>query len=148
MSNYPVWWDTTVTIYNKYHDSETDYDRWFRHVVHGVFWKNTGNKVVVGEIALDTSNTICRIREDADFLEPHEWVKIPNDEMENYFTLGRGDIIVKGEVDDEIDEYAKGRRSTDLIAKYTNLQGCMQIERVGINTGVGRNNPHYLVTGT
>lgn len=148
MSNYPVWWETTITIYNRYEDAQTNIIRWFKHTVEGAFWKNVGNKVTVGEVTIDSSNTICRIREDSKFKEPYEWVKLPNDEKPNFFTLGRGDIIIKGMVDDEIDEYTKGQRSSNLLSKYKALQGCMQIENVGINTGQGRNNPHYYVSGT
>jgi hypothetical protein len=67
--------------------------------------------------------------------------------MSDFFTLGTGDIIVKGEVDDEIDEYTSKKRSTDLVAKYKALQGCMQIEEVAINVGAGRCNEHYYVKG-
>lgn len=147
MANYAPWWETTVTIFNRYEDKQTDRVKWFKHVVHGTFWKNVGNKITVGEVTIDGSNVICRIREDAKFKEPYEWQKVPNDEMQNYFTLGRGDIIVKGEVEDIIDEYTAGKRSSDLLEKYKALQGCMRIESVGINTGTARNEPHYYVSG-
>ena len=67
--------------------------------------------------------------------------------MQNYFTLGTGDIIVRDEVDDEIDEYTAGTRSTDLLKKYKSLQGCMEIRVWTNNTGGGRGNEHYFASG-
>ena len=148
MANYAPWWESTVTIYNRYEDKQTNVVKWYKHVIYGAFWKNTRNKITIGDVTIDGNNIICRIREDENFLEPYEWSQLPNDEMSDYFTLGRGDIIVKGEVDDVIDEYTKGKRASDLLAKYKMMQGCMQIESVSVNTGTARNEPHYFVSGT
>lgn len=144
---YPEWWETTVTIFNKFKDPHTKVVRWYKTVVEGVFWKYVGDKVTIGKTVLETNNIICRIRKDDKFLEKYQWIQMPNDEMENYYTLARGDIIVKGEVNDVIDEYETGKRSTDLIAKYKELQGCMSIEEIAINVGAGRCNEHYFVKG-
>lgn len=143
---YPVWWDTTITLYNKYEDPQTQVIRWYRTVIEKCFWQNVGDKLIVGTTALDTTKLICRIPEDDRFLLRHIWVQQPNDEMANYFTLSQGDIIVKGEVEDEINEYQKGSRASDLISKYKDL-GCIEVREVTINTGTGRNNPHYHVRG-
>lgn len=147
MNNYPSWWDTTVTIYNRFEDPQTQLVTWHKHEVTGCFWKYSGNKVVIDTTVLDTNIIICRIRKDDSFLEKHEWSALPNDEMSNYFTLGQGDIIVKGSVDDTINEYQSGKRSTDLLKKYKALQGCMEIEEFSNNTGGGRGNEHYYVRG-
>ena len=147
MNNYPSWWDTTITIYNRYEDKQTNLVTWFRHKVGGAFWKYTGDKVVINNTVLETKNIICRIRKDDAFLEKHEWIAIPNDQMSNYFTLSQGDIIVKGEVADEINEYVSGKRSTDLKKKYKDLQGCLEIQEWSNNTGGGRGNEHYFVKG-
>lgn len=144
---YPEWWDTTVTIYNKFTDPQTQIVKWYKSVVNGAFWKYVGDKITVGKTVLETNNIICRIRKDDRFLEQYQWMNIPNDKMKDYFTLGKGDIIVKGEVNDEVNEYQNGHRSTDLIAKYKDLQGCMSIERIAINVGAGRCDEHYYVKG-
>ncbi len=144
---YPIWWDTTITIYNQYKDPQTRVVHWYKMVVNGCFWKYTGNKVTVGQVELATNSTICRIPKDDRYLERYVWESLPNDQMENHFTLSPGDIIIKGEVDDEIDEQTSGQRSTDLIAKYKKLQGCIEIQSVADNTGVGRNDKHYYVVG-
>lgn len=147
MSNYPVWWETTITIYNRYEDPLTQLVTWYRTTVNNCFWKYIGEKVVIGETVLETNSIICRIPRDDKFLEKYQWDALPNDEMGDYFTLGQGDIIVQGEVDDIINEYVSGHRSTDLLAKYKALQGCMEVQKVTINVGAGRCNEHYHVRG-
>lgn len=147
MNNYPSWWDTTLTIYNRYEDKQTNLVTWYRHVVEGAFWKYTGNKVVVNNVVLETKDIICRIRKDDAFLENYLWLAKPNDEMSQFFTLKQGDIIIKGEVDDEINEYTSGTRSSDLKKKYKALQGCLEIQEWADNTGGGRGNEHYYVKG-
>ncbi len=146
-SNFPAWWETTITVYNKFTDPQTKVVRWYKTVITGAFWKDIHEKVKIGQTVLETNSIICRIRKDDRFLEKYLWVQKPNDEMANYFTLGKGDIIIRGEVEDTIDEYQSGRRSTDLIAKYKELQGCMSVEESTINVGAGRCNEHYLARG-
>lgn len=147
MNVYGAWWNTTLTIYNKFQDPQTQVIRWYRHVVENAFWQPLGSKITIGKVVLQTDDIICRIRKDDAFREKHEWVAIPNDQMGNYFTLGQGDIIVKGEVTDEINEYVSGSRSSDLLSKYKKLQGCMEIKSWSNNTGGGRGNEHYFVKG-
>lgn len=147
MNDYPIWWDTTITIFNKFQDSQTQIVTWFSTTVKNCFWKAVGNKVVVNNVALETDNIICRIPKDTRFLEKHEWIKVPNDKMSKFFTLSQGDIIVKGQVSDTINEYVSGKRSSDLMKKYKGLQGCLEIQRVAIDVGPGRCNEHYYVKG-
>lgn len=144
---YPEWWDTTITIYNQFKDPITQVVKWYRTVIENTFWKYVGEKVTVGKTVLDTNTIICRIRKDDRFLPRYQWEGLPNDEMGKYFTIGKDDILVCGEVNDTINEYQKGFRSNDLVDKYKQLQGCMKVEDVAINVGAGRCNEHYLVRG-
>ena len=147
MNSYPVWWDKSLTIYNRYEDPLTQVVTWYKNVVSNCFWKYIGNKVTVGDVVLETNDIICRIPKNEKFKEKYEWDKLPNDIMSNYFTLGQGDIIVRGEVSDIINEYIAGKRSTDLLAKYKALQGCMEIQEIAVNVGIGRCSEHYFVKG-
>ena len=147
MNNYPVWWDQTVTIYNKHLNPETRVVTWYKSVVKNCFWKYTGNKITVNESTIETDNTICRIPKNDKYLDRHEWEILPEESRKEHFCLGTGDIIVKGEVEDIIDDYVAGSRSSDLLTKYRKLQGCMLIERCSVNTGLGRGNEHYYVKG-
>jgi len=144
---YPSWWNVTVTVFNRYEDPLTNLITWYKHIVNGCFWKYTGNKVTINETVLETNDIICRIRKDDTFLENYQWVNVPADEKPNYFTLSKGDIIVKGEVDDNINEYSVGTHSSDVIKKYKNLQGCMTVSEFTINTDGGRCNEHYYIKG-
>lgn len=147
MARYAEWWDTTITIFNRYQDPQTQAVKWFRTVLQNCFWKNLQNEVILGEVKIATGNSIlCRIPENPKFIIKPEWEKKPNDEMAGYFTLGQGDIVIAGRVDFEIDEYVKGKRSTDLISKYK-AYGCMEIQTIAINIGPGRVWPHYRVEG-
>lgn len=145
MSNYPEWWDATVTVYNKYEDPATRQISWHRTVLYHCFWKYTGNKIVVGETTIDTNTTICRIPISPKFLERHIWNNAQD--KSNYFTLGAGDIIIKGEVTDEINEYAASYRSSDILTKYKKYGECMVINKCSVNAGLGRGLEHYYVRG-
>lgn len=146
-NNYPIWWDTTVTLYNKYTDPLTHVVSWFRHVLAGCFWDNTGSVVTVGNVQLQSNDVICRIPESKLYKPKKQWQELPNDALGNYFTISAGDILVKGEVDDIIDETARNHRATDLIAKYKDTQDCIVIKRSSDNTGAGRCMPHYYAVG-
>ena len=107
MSNvYPEWWCDTVTLYNKYEASNGEVT-WYKTTLAGCFWKYTGNTVNVGQTILETKDIICRVPEQDNFLERYQWEQLPNDQLAYYFTISPEDIIVKGEVEDEIDEYVK-----------------------------------------
>lgn len=147
MSDYPAWWDTTVTIYNKYTDATTKKIVWVRHVVENCFWSMIDDKVKIGATILEVESTICRIRESELFVPDYEWAKLSDEDKETYFTLGVEDIIVKAEVDDTIDEYTAGQRSTDLVTKYHKAQGCLVIEKAHIAVGPNMPIPHYRVKG-
>lgn len=146
MSDYPIWWSDTITVYNKYVDPLTDVITWYRTVISGAFWKYVGDKINIGAVTLETDNTICRIRENAKFVPYYQWISIPKDEKPNYFSLTVGDIIVKGDIQDDIDEYTSGHRSTDFIEKYKQ-RGCIVIQEVAINIGPGKEPAHYRVKG-
>lgn len=147
MTGYPIWWEDTLTVYNKYEDPQTHIITWFKTVLHDCFWKFERQKLTVGQTVVEATRTICRIPENKKFLERYQWESQTNDMMPEYFTLSAGDIIVKGEVNEDINEGIKGHRSSDFIAKYKALQGCIEIESLSINTKKGTLNKHYFVSG-
>lgn len=145
--NFPLWWETTITVYNKYVDTATNVITWYKRVITDCFWKLVGAEVRIGDTLLDSKSIICRIPKDQAFMEKQEWIKLPTAELSDYFTLAQGDIIVKGSCDFVIDEYTKGQRSSDLLGQYSQYQACMEITEWSNNTGAGRNNEHYLARG-
>lgn len=146
MSNYPIWWEDTITLFNRYENKQTGVVTWFKTIFTGCFWKNTGNRVTVGDVVLDTENVICRIPKQANYMNSYDWKQLSNDNMGKYFTLQQGDIIIRGVVSDSIDEYTKGKHATDFIAKYKEV-GCIEIKKFNVNIGSGKNNEHYYVNG-
>ena len=144
---YPIWWEDTITIYNKYTDATTDLVSWFKTVLTDCFWKLTGTEVNIGETVLESKSIVCRIPKDDKYKNKAEWIKLPVSDLKDYFTIGEGDIIVRGECDFVINEYEEGQRSTDLLAKYREYQQCISITQSAENTGTGKNNEHYLARG-
>lgn len=147
MNNYPEWWNHTVTVYNKYEDSQTRAVTWYKTVLHNCFWQESEDKLSVGETIIKTNSTKCRVPVNTKFKERFEWEQLSVADKTNYFTLGTGDIIVLGEVDDIVDEYSSGHRSSDLLNKHKKMRGCMVINKCSINTGPGRGCEHYYVKG-
>lgn len=147
MSKYPKWWNSTVTVYNKYEDPLTQIITWQRTVLTDCFWKvNVG--IVYGDQSLNTSYTnmiICRIPKNDNYLSPYEWKRLAAESRSSKFTLQIGDIIINGVVDDDIDEYAKGHRSSDLVDRYKDL-GIIRIETVADNSDDARNLQHYVAS--
>jgi hypothetical protein len=146
MNNYPGWWNSTITLYNKYTDSERKV-HYFRHIIEGCYYSHTLDKITLGNTTLASNSSICRIRVDDNFLDKREWNEATNSEKLAHFTLSIGDIIVAGEVDFEIDEYTSGQRVSDLVKEYKEWPGCFTVEVANINVGAGRGNEHYLARG-
>lgn len=147
MNNYPSWWNTTVTLFNKYEDPTTQLVSWYKTTIEGCFWSNINDRVKIGKTVLETDGVICRIRKDARYLDIEKWLALPTDLKNNYFTLGQQDIVIKCEVDDVINEYQAGSRSTDILAKYKRFQRCIEVEQFMDNTGGERGDEHYYVKG-
>lgn len=139
---YGMWWSDTITIYNRYENPETNLVTWYRTVLNNCFWQNNFQLMKLGDVQLNSDNIICRIPVNPRYKPRNLW----EEDKEDCFTLSQGDIVVKGEVYDDIDEYAEGERSTDLIEKYK-WQGCMVIDKFSDNTGFGRGLPHYHIAG-
>ena len=153
MNKYPIWWDSAVTLYNQYEDPLTQKITWYRKVIGqdgpgtGCFWKNDNTQIMLGDTAISSNSIICRIPKQDNYLDRFSWTNLTNDQMANYFTLGRGDILIRGAVDDVIDEYSKGHRASDILSKYKNRLECLEIDEFTINIGYGRVNEHYYVRG-
>ena len=139
---YPVWWDTTVTLFNKYEDSKGEVT-WYKTVLTGCFWKYETDYQRVDNATQMTKVLLCRVRKSSDFLENYVWEE--ESSKDSYFTFNDGDILIKGEVEDTINEYTTGQRASDLLKKYKDR--CAEITECRINVGAGRVCEHYLVRG-
>lgn len=137
-------WNKTITLYNKHEDKQTGIIKWHRHEIEGCFYKITDKKLNAGNTQLKTSDSIIRIPEQKNYLPPYEWLKLPDNKIDDCFTLQTGDLIFLGAVKDDIDEYTQGKRSNDLVKKYSSF-GSVFIKTVTINDFMP--GTHYLVRG-
>ena len=141
-TSYPVWWDTTVTLYNKYEASNGEIT-WYRTVLAGCFWKYETDYERVENATQMTKVLLCRVRKNSKFVEDYVWQGLGD--KTSKFTFSDGDILVRGKVEDTIDEYVSGHRASDLLKKYKSR--CAEITECRINVGEGRVCEHYLVKG-
>lgn len=153
MSDLPFpWWDKTITIYNKYVDPETQRVTWYKTIIKNCFWKAANTIYNMGRfgmstvgIQLETKTITCRIPKDKRYVTKRTWSTLTD--KSGKFTLANGDIIVLGEVDDVIDDYTPGQRSTDLLSKYKVYDECLEIEAYADNVRTGIALEHYRITG-
>lgn len=139
-----MFWNKTITLYNRYEDEQTGIITWYRHIIKNCFYKNTRKNVNSGGVQASADDNIIRIPAQSDYISPYEWPSLPDNLKGTKMTLQCGDLIILGDVADEIDEYTAGQRSSDLIAKYSAL-GSVSINEVHINTDLP--NQHYFVRG-
>lgn len=145
-AGYPIWWDSTITLYNNYKDPETQKETWYKTSLNDCFWKDVGQELKTSNEVLVSNSIICRIPCNENFMPKSDWDAL--EDKTGKFTISTKDIIVFGEADDVINDYVSGQRSTDLLKKYKAMHGCMEVESFSINTHTGANNPHYLVRGS
>lgn len=92
------YWADSITIYNRTEDAGGRV-RWTRRHHNGCFWQQRAMRERIDGAQFSPARIICRLP-----------APFPNVHI--------GDIIVRGIVKDDIDEYAAGRRSADLLKKY------------------------------
>ena len=139
-----MFWDKTITLYNKFEEEKSGKVTWHRHRIEECFFKDSQSLSSGGNVRKKSSEGIARIPEQTDYVSPSEWLKLSEQDRAKVFTLQVGDIIISGDVSDDIDEYTKGMRSSDLIAKYISL-GVLSIKTVNVNTFAP--GAHYFIRG-
>lgn len=144
MNKLPAWWNAKITIFNKYEDTSSGIITWYKTSLSNCFWKNTYSLVKSNSVEIETNNIICRIPSTSKFMDKLSWDNYDN--RKHKFTLAPEDIIILGRVNDTIDEYTEGHRSSDLLKKYS-PNNCMQIKNVNTNIWTGNSLSHYYVVG-
>lgn len=142
----PVFKDT-VTIYNRhqYTDAQTGKTKikWFRTVLHNCYYSTKRIEVLNGNILSQADSYSVRIPENKKYRDTAAWKNMPLDLINKYFTISTGDVIVKGEISDDIEDTA-GKRITDLIEKYK--PNCFTVKTFSDNTKI-KFGAHYAVGG-
>lgn len=130
--------NNTITVYNKHTDKSSGktITTWKRTVLKECFFKAETATQLNGENLSMANSFICRIPENINFTEQY------NGE-EDKFTLRPDDIIVKGEVADEIKD-VQGQRAENLLQKYKGF--CFTVKAVSINTNMPYAR-HYRASG-
>lgn len=135
---YPPWWRETVTVYNKV--TEGGKLVYYRHVLEGCHIKrervtktDSGNRGVSSVVTL-------RARYDTNYLTPSSYVDSCAAVQGRYFTFCPGDVILYGNVPDEMSD-EPGKRPADLLAAYEGFV----VQSACDNTGARPE--HYRITG-
>jgi len=122
---YPVWWNKTITLYNKLEATDGSVI-WERTAITDCFFAVKSERVVSGDNIIVSPVFVVRI-------QPGKLIQ-----------ANTGDIVVLSDVDDIIDETQKGLRSSDLLSKYG--QSAFLVRVYKDNTGVPTAGlPHYYI---
>ena len=139
-----MFWNKTITLYNRAEDNQTGAVKWYRHRIEYCFCKQTNSQMNTGVEQFTHVETIVRIPEQDNYQPAHKWVDLSDNEKAKHITLQSGDLIVLGDITDTIDECTNGKRSNDLIKKYTD-SGAISVKSVNINNSLP--GAHYFVKG-
>lgn len=128
----------TVTIYNKYVDDSEAFpvERWKRTVLDNCYFGSVREEKQNNNSLVASNSFVCRIPKNKAYSDDF------NGENDK-FTLSPGDIIVKGNINDIIEDKS-GRRTSDLINKYKGK--IFTVDSVSDNTLLSYM-PHYRAFG-
>lgn len=124
----------TLTLYNRVRNVGADgrtAESWRRRVLTGCSWVRAHERVRDEGIVRYAESVACRIPASADYLPPGDWDA--QGAPPGKFTLAAGDILVRGEVDDEI---GAGLSAAELVKKYAR-SGAAIVQSVKENTHLG-----------
>ena len=139
-----MYWNKTITLYNRSEDPSTGVVSWYRHQIHNCFVKVTSSAIRSGDTQFMPKRCVIRIPRQSSFVPSHKWLSLPDKDKLNHLTLQTGDIVFLGKVDEIINEYSSGQRSSDLIAKHS-ISGAFEIKSLSINIDLP--GAHYFVEG-
>ena len=129
-----------ITLFNRWHDPESDSDYWYGTVISGVSWFDKFMASVTPEGLRSAVTYMIRIPMDADtdgksYVDPMSYAEL--DDHGDSYTFRAGDIIVKGETETE--------GMTPTLLHETNYR-CCTILGVTDNRRAP-NAPHFHITG-
>lgn len=86
----------TITLFNYVNSKH------YRHVINGVYWY--GSKIINmqgnGFVNSDQVNIVIPKEKLNNYISKKQYLQLADDEKEEYFTIQKGDKVVKGEIDD------------------------------------------------
>lgn len=120
------YWNETLTVFSK-RIAENGEVSWISKMYAGCFWRRKALRERSAGAEFALNGFVCRIPGIT------EGVNI-------------GDIVVRGEVHDTIDEYAEDQRSIDLLKRYAGK--CMTVSNVHENSGPVSSMNHLYAEGS
>lgn len=133
----------TVTLYNRRKQVLTDgktAETWVRRVLTGCSWVRTHERVRSDTEVGYTSSVTCRIPASDSYLPPDQWDAL--DDPSGKFTLAAGDVLVYGDVADEIGSELS---AAELVKRYAR-RGSIVVRSARNNSRNGIL-PHYAAKG-
>lgn len=133
----------TVTVFNCLKAADNGgKEQWFKTVLHNCFFSAVRHVTASSDGIQTLSDThVARIPGSAKYRSYGQWKAL--EDKSGAFTLVKGDLVIYGEVDEEIDG-TKGRRATDLLLKYA--PDAFRIATISDNTRTAFGK-HYRVEG-
>lgn len=127
--------NTHITIYNKYIEDRAE--KWQRSVVRDVNWQDT--KAVMGTkqglLASNVATIFIPMSNNTEYLAPKAWQALES--KSSAWTLQEGDIVVRGEVEDEItpaDDDTPAVTIKSLYAKYDHVAQITSIDAMDMGS--------------
>ena len=94
--------NANITIYNRYYDLMSGYDKYQRTVIRNVNWNGIRNATVTSNGLLMADSIRIILDKLENYISPKQFARLTDIERPNYFTLGIADKVVKGEIDFEV----------------------------------------------
>ena len=137
--------NTTATIYNKGIDYETDEVVYNRTVIPSVHWEDGVSAAGKGKNHAEDRPVFVVIdfnvasQMGKQYLPAHQYAQLSTIEQSEYWTLAIGDILLKGNVADEIPD----RGIKQWIAQHPNAASITALETFDLGS---KNMQHWEVT--
>ncbi|CEP83979.1 DUF6751 family protein [Paraclostridium sordellii] len=113
-----------MTLFNSIYNPETERTEYIRTYLYDIDWQGE-QAVTVGDKGLLSADKItCFIpfivnTKDKKYISPGEFKKLDIEVAKKFYTLKKGDFIVKDIVDFELSSYERGKQFKDLERLYT-----------------------------
>jgi len=115
--------NSSLTIYNKYYDSDTKLEAYQRFPLSAVEWEDRKASNVIASGGDQKANQaiiyIPFAVGNPYYLKPKAWLALSAEDKASYFTLQIDDILVKGSVSDTVNTTTF--TASDLKAKYDDV---------------------------
>lgn len=113
-----------MTLFNSIYNPETERTEYIRTYLYDIDWQGE-QAVTVGDKGLLSADKItCFIpftvnTKDKKYISPGEFKKLDIEVAKKFYTLKKGDFIVKDIVDFELSSHERGKQFKDLERLYT-----------------------------